>query len=193
MRPSKDELTDFWKHAYSRSAFIQASCRLHLIEGVKTNPVILQSVLDAMIIAYARPFTTSRVPPNTQLRPLLGIDPPPSLKQAHNDLISLRHKVVGHKDAIPEATHTDTPNMVLAVVEEKDLVFHTTTVGDMDSRRQADVKALCEFFICHCDEQMKEFVTKYGRDIRAKGLGTYQIVISEPPDEWLRPHLPGIN
>ena len=66
------------------------------------NPSHIQALVYAAVVAYCRPFTKSQVKTDERVVPLGGVLPPSHLANAHNNLINLRNKVIGHKDAVPE-------------------------------------------------------------------------------------------
>ena len=57
MRPTLEELQTFWLLAYSRSSLLDARAFLKAMDTARPGSLELRAMLDAAVVAYARPFT----------------------------------------------------------------------------------------------------------------------------------------
>jgi hypothetical protein len=190
MRPSHDELKRLWLHAYSRSSLHEANEWLDVLPSAPADSSVARALICAAVVAYARPFSRFRVTPTEEVAPLRGIAPPQHLVENHQDAIDLRNKMIGHKDATPAKRHATTPNMVLIHLTPTHFDLHTTMIGGMDEPVRLALKELCLFFVRHCETVMKPLTKALFPEISKRQPGTYELVISEPPAEWLRPFCP---
>jgi hypothetical protein len=194
MRPTFDDLKNLWLIAYSRGSLCEADRWVDDMAKVESSPSLLAALVCAAVIAYVRPFTESRLPVSAvagavekkEIIALEGILPPSQLAPAHTEVLALRHKVLGHKDATPAQGHTETANKLLLRVEAGGgVALHTTPPIEMDVQARRDLKALCSHFIAHCEQQFDLFVKKYRAELTLSP-GRYQIFICEPPDDWIK-------
>ena len=191
VRPTVDELKSLWLFAYARSSLYEAMEWLDLLPKLPAGSALERAVICAAVVAYVRPFSECRVRPKEKIVPLKGVAPPDDLAGNHQDAIDLRNKMIGHKDATPAERHSSTPNMVLAHVENAHVAFHTTMIGGMDDSVRLALKNLCLFFIAHCEKYMKPITKVLAPEIRRKYQpGIYELVISEAPNEWIKPFKP---
>ena len=102
--------------------------------------------------------------------------------------IKLRNKVIGHKDALPAPGDAVTPNVVLAKRDSTGFDLHTVIVVGIVPTLLAKLKTLCEFFVTHCEAQLKPFIERYGSEIMKEPEGVHEIVYSDPPEPSIRPH-----
>ena len=185
MRPPVADLKRIWLYAYARSSLIQADQWILELEHIDTNSSAYRALITAIVVAYARPFTQSQVSSSERAVPLRDVSPPTNLSDTHRDLLNLRNKVIGHADALPAVGHTETPNKVLIVRDKTGFNLHTVLTADMTSEEKQNVRALCRHFIAHCDAQLDDLVRRYGAELPTTP-GTYEVLIVEPPAEWIR-------
>jgi hypothetical protein len=95
--------------------------------------------------------------------------------------------MIGHKDATPAQRHTTTPNVVLVHINSKGFNLHTTIIGEMESPMRNALKELCVYFVAHCEENLRPLTQRYFSQVMSHPPGVYELVISEPPDDWIRP------
>ncbi len=189
MRPTRAELTDVWLHVYSRSSLLEADGTIDALRLLPPNSATLAQVLMcSIVVAYARPFTKSQITKEIRVLPLKDIDPPTKLASTHCMLLKLRDKVFGHKDAVPDKEHSTTPNIVLIRRVPSDFHFHSAIVVDIAPSLLTEIKELCTFFVAHCVSRLAPFIAQYRDDIMQRPEGFYELVVCEPPDEWLRRH-----
>jgi hypothetical protein len=197
MRPTFDDLKDLWLIAYSRASLCEADCWIDDMATVK-SPSLMKALVCSAVIAYARPFMESRLPESTapaapkkkKVKALECVSPPSQLLSAHTEMLSLRNKVLGHKDATPAQGHTETANKLLLQIEANgEVALHTTPPIEMSVELRRDLKALCAHFIAHCEKEFGSFVKKYRTELTLSP-GPYQIFVSEPPDDWIKPGWP---
>jgi hypothetical protein len=154
VRPSFEDLKAIRLLCYSRSAFHEATQWFDEMETMQ-NPSHIQALVYAAVVAYCRPFTQSQVTPDERVVPLAGVLPPSHLVNTHTNLVKLRNKVIGHKDAVPKKGHPDTPNMILLDRVKSRFELYTTQVGDMVSEQRKEAKELCSHFIRHCESKLR--------------------------------------
>jgi hypothetical protein len=192
MRFSTDELKRLWLHAYSRSSLNEAVEWIDALPHLPPDLPLGRALVCAAVVAYARPFSRCRVSPTEEVAPLQGIAPPMHLIERHRDALNLRNKVIGHKDATPAKGHSTTPNMVLLNIAATQFDLHTTMIGGMDEPTRLALKELCLFFIQHCENIMRPLTNALFPEIMKKSPGVYELIISEPPEDWIRPFQPKI-
>ena len=186
MRPTFEVLKAIWLLCYSRSAFHEATQWVDEMETVQ-DPSHIQALVYATVVAYARPFTQSQVTPDQRVVPLAGVLPPSHLATTHNDILNLRNKVIGHKDALPAKGHPDTPNMILLHRVGSSFELYTTRVLDMEPEQRKAVKELCSHFITHCEAKLRPLTRRYYAEVMRHQPGVYELLVSEPPNDWIRP------
>jgi hypothetical protein len=186
MRPTFEDLKTIWLLCYSRSAFHEAAQWVDEMEVAQDRNRV-RSLVYAAVVAYARPFTQSQVTFDERVIPLAGVSPPLQLAPTHTDLLNLRNKVIGHKDALPAKGHPDTPNMILLHRVGTTFELYTTMVLDMEAEQRKAVKDLCSHFITHCETKLRPLTRRYYSEMMRYKPGVYELLLSEPPNEWIRP------
>jgi hypothetical protein len=189
-RPTIEELQTFWLLAYSRTSLLDARAFLNAMDTVKPKSIELRAMIDAAVVAYARPFNKFQVTRERRVAPLADIPPPTHLAEFHQDALDLRDKMIGHKDATPARRHTTTPNVVLVHINSKGFNLHTTIIGEMETPMRNALKELCDYFVGHCEKNLRPLTRGYFSEVMRHPPGVYEMVISEPPDDWLRPFRP---
>lgn len=102
MRPSLDDLKHLWLIAYSRSGLLEAQRWIDQMSMVDSNSPLMSALLSAVVTAYGRGFTQSRVSAGVTVIPLAQAPSPPTgLQETHEELLKMRNRVIGHKDALP--------------------------------------------------------------------------------------------
>ena len=104
----------------------------------------------------------------------------------HDDLLNLRNKVIGHKDALAARGHPNSPNMILLHRVESSFDLYTTGVRDVEPEFRQAVKELCAHFIAHCEAKLRPLTQRYYAELMRLPPGTYELLVSEPPNEWIR-------
>jgi hypothetical protein len=107
-RPTIEELQRFWLLAYSRSSLLDANRFLEAMETENPNSIALRAMIDAGLVAYARPFSKFRLTRERRVAPLAGIPPPTHLAEYHQDALDLRNKLIGHRCDPGAETYDDT-------------------------------------------------------------------------------------
>ena len=185
MRPTFEDLKAIWLLCYSRSAFNEASGWLQEMETVQ-DPGHYEALVYAAAVAYSRPFTKSQVTPDKRVIPLDGVSPPSHLVIAHENLLDLRDKVIGHKDAVPTKGYSGTPNMILLDRIGSRFELNTTRLGEMAAEQRKAAEELCSYFVRHCEAKLRPLTQKYYPELIRYPEGVYELLISEPPNEWIR-------
>ena len=186
MRPSYEELKRLWLYSYSRASLIEADQWLDAMPQTDPKTPQFRALICAVVVAYARPFTASQVTPTERVVPLKGVVPPPQLSAAHEMILKLRDKVMGHKDATPAKGDSTTPNVMIIDRDAKGFDLHTIIIEGMEPETQREVKSLCSHFIAYCHAQVDPIVKHYGPEIMLRPIGRYQLLVSQPPNDWIR-------
>jgi hypothetical protein len=151
-----------------------------------------RALVDAAVVAYARPFTTCFLPPKRErITPLAGIPPPQHLARFHEDALIMRDTFIGHKDATPAKGYTATPNIVqVGILPDNDFSLDATMLGEMLPDMKNALRELCSYFIRHCETNLSQLRTRYLSEFMKYPPGQYELVISKPPADWLIPFRP---
>jgi hypothetical protein len=56
-----------------------------------------------------------------------------------------------------------------------------------DGQRTA-AKELCSYFRQHCEAKLRPLTQKYHPELMRYSEGTYELLITEPPNEWIKRH-----
>ena len=174
--------------AYSRASFLETIAFVKQMDGTKPETVEMQALIEATFIAYNRPFKKCQIAPGRYIAPLKQIPPPPRLAEFHEDALEARDRMIGHKDATASKRYTATPNIVTVTIVSGN--FDIGTFGrfaEMESPMRNALRELCDYFVDHCEQEVSLWKKAYGCDVMEKGQGKYELVISEPPAEWLVP------
>jgi hypothetical protein len=193
MRPTFEDLKAICLLSYSRSAFNEASEWLEQIGSVQDriryeNRRHYEALVYAAVVTYCRPFTKSQLTPTERVIPLNDVSPPQHLAAAHENMLNLRDKVIGHKDAVPTKGYSSTPNMILLDRVDPGFQLHTTRLGEMEAEQRKAAKELCSYFLQHCEAKLRPLTRKYHAELMHYPEGSYELLITEPPNEWIRRH-----
>lgn len=189
-RPTLEDLQNVWLYTYSRASLIEAVEFLEAMGHAKPNSVELHALINAAFAAYARPFSQCKVPPGRRVVPLENVSPPPRLAEFHQDALNARHTMVGHKDATPAEGYTATPNVALVEITSRNFALNTTKFGEMEAPMKEALKKLCGYFVTHCEQQLRLWKEAYRSEVMKIRPGVYELVISEPPSDWIVPFRP---
>jgi hypothetical protein len=195
MRPTIEDLQAIWLLTYSRSSLLDAKNFLAELSEVvpelgNVTPESLRyrALVEAAVVSYGRPFTTCFLPPKRKVVPLAGVPPPQHLAQFHDYALIQRDTMVGHKDATPAKGYTVSPNIVVVrIYPNDDLGIHGAMLGQMEPAMKNGLGELCNHFVKHCDENISRLRKLYRSEFGKHPPGQYELVISEPPADWLIP------
>jgi len=195
MRPTIEDLQAIWLFTYSLSSLLDAKNFLGEVSDVapaldKVTPESLRyrALVAAAISAYMRPFTTCFLPPNRKVKQPLGDVPiPQHLAQFHKDALDLRDTMIGHTDATPADGYTETPNHVLVRIYPDTFSLHSAMTGVMEPASKKGLIELCDYFVKHCGMNLSRLTKIYRSELMQHQPGQYELVISEPPADWLIP------
>ena len=149
-----------------------------------------EALFHAAVVTYCRPFTQSQVTPKERVIPLDSVLPPPHLTTAHENLLLMRHKCIGQKDAVPTEGYSSSPKMIILHRVGRRVAFHTTRLGGMPDEQLKAAKERCSHFLQHCETNLRPLTRKYHPELMRYPEGDYELVlISESPDEWLKPRV----
>lgn len=189
-RPTFEELQTVWLLMYSRASLLDAVAFLKAMDAVKPASVELRALIDAAFVTYARPFSKCQVPRGRRIVPLKDVPPPPHLGEFHQDALDARNTMVGHKDATPSQRYTATPNVVLVEINSENFTLNTAMFGEMEAPMKNALKELCGYFVKHCEQHLSLWKKAYGSEVIKKPPGVYELVISDPPADWMIPFHP---
>jgi hypothetical protein len=195
MRPNVEDLQAIWLFTYARSSLLDAANFLGELSEIvpelsKITPESLRyrALVDAAVVAYSRPFTTCFLPPNRKkVVPLKDALPPQHLAQFHEDALAMRDTAIGHKDATPAKGYTATPNIVLVGILPDNFSLNATTFGQMLPSMKNALGKLCDYFVNQCEANLSRLRKIYLSEFMKHRPGLYELVISEPPSDWLIP------
>lgn len=195
MRPTVKEQQDIWLFTYSRSSLLDAANFLAALSEVvpdlgKVTPESLhyRALAAAAVVSYGRPFTPCYLPPKRKIVPLAGVPPPPHLAEFHDNALTVRNTMIGHKDATPAKGYTASPNIVLVqIYPDKDFSLHATMPGQMEPAMRSGLSELCVHFVKHCEANLHRLNDVFGSELMKHPPGEYELVISGPPVAWLIP------
>jgi hypothetical protein len=187
MRPTVEDLQAIWLFTYSRSSLLEAKEFLAELDKVAPESLQYRALIDAAIAAYARPFTTCLLPPNRKVMPLKDVPPPQHLAKFHEHALILRDTMIGHKDATPAKGYTATPNIVVVRIYPDDVGLNAAMIGEMYPSLKNALSELCAHFVKHCEGNLSRLRKIYLPEFMKNPTGQYELVISEPPADWLIP------
>jgi hypothetical protein len=145
-----------------------------------------RALICAAVVAYARPFTACQVTPTERVVPLKGVPPPPQLSSTHAMILKLRDKVMGHKDATPARGDSTTPNVMIIRRDATGFDLHTIIIEGMEPETRNEVKSLCSHFVGYCESQVESINAHCGPEIMRHPIGAYELLVTEPPNDWIR-------
>jgi hypothetical protein len=191
MRPTVKDLQDIWLFTYSRASLLEAAEFLADLDKVTPGSLQYRALIDAAIVAYARPFTGCLLPPKRKkVVPLKNVLPPQHLAQFHENALNLRDTVIGHKDATPAKGYTATLNIVLVGIYPDNFSLNSTTTAEMLPALKSALPDLCGYFVKHCERNLSRLKKIHLSELMQNPPGEYELVISEPPADWLIPFRP---
>ncbi len=192
MRPTVEDLQAIWLFTYSRASLLSAVESLAELDKVAPKSLQYRALIDAAVIAYARPFTVCYLPPERKkVVPLKDVLPPQHLAGFHKAVLTLRDTAIGHTDATPAKGYTATPNIVVVGIHPPDYIsFNSAMISEMKSPLKSGFPELCDYFVKHCEGNLSRLRKIYDSEWKKKQPGEYELVISEPPADWLIPYRP---
>jgi hypothetical protein len=187
MRPTVKDLEDIWMFTYARASLIEAANYVAELDKVAPKSIQYRALIDAAVIAYGRPFTACWVSAKRKVVPLKDVPIPEHLAEAHEHARNLRNTMVGHKDATPSEGYTATPNIVLVEIDRGNFGLNTAMLGEMGPELKEALRELCPHFVNHCEANLRRLKKVYLSEVVKNPPGVYELVISEPPADWLVP------
>jgi hypothetical protein len=188
MRPTVEDLQAIWLFTYSRAAFMDAADFLVELDKVETKSLLHRALVHAAIMAYAQPFGHCYLPHEPKrIVPLKGVLPPHQLKEAHQHALDLRDTMIGHTDATPAKGYRTTMNRVAVRICHKHLGLDSIIIVGMPPRLKKELTELCAYFRQHCETNLSRLKKPYLSEFTKYPLGEYELVICEPPADWLIP------
>jgi len=188
MRPTVEDLQAIWLFTYSRSSLGYATEFLAELDKVVPESVQYRALVDAAITAYMRPFTRCKLPLKKEMViPLENVLPPEHLAQFHEHAKNTRDTMIGHTDATPVKGYTASPNRVLVGNFAGRFSLTSMMIGELDAVFRNALGNLCVHFMKHCDANLRRLRKHYRSEFDMYPPGEYELVIAEPPADWLIP------
>ena len=186
MRPTVEDLQAIWLFTYSRASLLQAAEFFAELDVVEPESVQGRALIEATLIAYARPFTVCFLPPNQKKvnGPLKDVSPPEHLMEVHKQVLILRNTVIGHKDP------TAPQNIVRVEIHPPKVSLNGAMVGGVLPPLKRSLGELSTYFVKHCESNLSRLNKTYRSEFMKHPPGQYELVISEPPADWLIPFRP---
>jgi len=164
---------------------------VNYVDAMQTAPPLsiqLRALVHAAVVSYARPFTKSQITRDHRVVPLRGILPPPHFACLHKELLTMRDKVIGHKDVTLGEEKSGVPNIVVIKRGENGATsLRTIAVASFSVEKLAGIRELCAHFINYCNEQGRPLMERCQSAVFSLPPATYELLVSEPPKEWVRP------
>ncbi len=132
-------------YALSVGDLVKARCYLQHLHLEQPN-TLRQAILEAAIIAYARPFTPNRYPHGKHY--LASGVVPVDARQLHDEIIELRDRVIAHTDYEPVAPRVKSETMGTSI---------SGTNTDTLDRFRERLPQLESLFGRTCDNLLREF------------------------------------
>ena len=98
--------------------------------------------------------------------------------------------MIGHKDATPAKGYTATPNIVLVRIYPDNFSLNGAMIGEMEPALKSALPELCAYFVKHCEGNLSRLRKIYLSELMKNPPGQYELVISEPPSDWIVPFTP---
>lgn len=183
MRPTVEDLQAIWLFTYSRVSLLQAAEFFAELDVVEPESVQGRALIEATLIAYARPFTACFLPPNQKKvnGPLKDVSPPEHLAEVHKQMRIVRDTVIGHKDG------TARQNIVRVEIHPPKVSLNGAMVGGVLPPLKRSLGELCTYFVKHCESNLSRLNKTYRAEFMKHPPGEYGLVISELPAAWLIP------
>lgn len=182
--PPLDELHDLWKFSYASAAMVEAREALKLLQVPNLGREAVRAFSTAFLVAYARPFTPSQITAQVRARVLADFSPPAHLASIHAELIEIRNKVIGHKDATIAPGRDATPNIVLLAINHPEI---TVSVADVllspDSFPALD--ELVAHYLSISDSRVVGFIRRHYGHLLARPNGIYRLSMTFDGKLWL--------
>ncbi len=182
--PSIEERTEFWKHAYARSSFVDAKLFAEMIlsGGFNLNDRIRKSLSVSVLVTYGRPFKQrNRVRISEKIVPA-------SCMATHKDLIVWRDKVIAHRDLDGPVAEWGFVSQLLVSIDSSG--FSPLTLSPILSDEKAkETVSLTEHLIREMDTELDAFVRKHGQEFRRES-GLYTLNLDADGPDWLLPAAP---
>jgi hypothetical protein len=188
MRPTVEDLQSIWLFTYSRASLLDAAGFLGELDKAAPESLQYRALVDAAVVAYARPFTVCLLPPERKkVVPLKDVLPPHHFTEFHEYALILRNTMIGHKDPTPAKGYTATPNRVLVHIEPHNFSLNVSIIGKIEPSLNNVLSQLCDHFVKHCEGELSRLKKKHLSEFMKHPPGEYELVISEPPAAWLIP------
>ncbi|HMH45926.1 MAG TPA: hypothetical protein VK557_20730, partial [Pyrinomonadaceae bacterium] len=68
--------------------------------------------------------------------------------------------------------------------------LNSTTIGEMEPATKSALPELCAYFVKQCEGNLSRLRKIYLSELMKNPPGQYELVISEPPADWLIPFQP---
>jgi hypothetical protein len=76
---------------------------------------------------------------------------------------------------------------VLVEITRRNFSLNTANFGEMEAPMKEALKELCGYFVKHCEHNLSLWKKAYGSELMKNPPGDYELVISDPPSDWIIP------
>jgi len=181
MLPSPTERLAFWRDEYALDSFTVLQRLLaFMFSQSQQGPEMRTWLTVSATVLYARPFKQwpeVRLPED---------DVPITYREAHNEVLKYRDKVIAHRD--PDAHERDVWENDLPIVSDGNNIFIPTTNLPMENGIAGSLLELVEILIPMLKARSSSFLSKYLPGSLARGA--YVLSLEENPVDWLTPVTP---
>ena len=173
--PSQSERITFWKFAYARASFVLVQLFCKQLLG-RPQDVIRHALSIASMVTYARPF---------KQRPAVKLSAdivPAEFKEAHNDVIEYRDKVIAHRDLDGPVVPWGIVSELIVDSDGRGFNLHTVSPMLTDDKARVLID-LTQALIEKAEHEVDRFVRQYFRGVPP--IGAYTVSLEENPSSWL--------
>lgn len=104
------------------------------------------------------------------------------------------HEAIACLDELPSAANKTVARALLAAAfiayGRPFTAWQVTSSERVKPLARIALRELCIFFIDHCETKLRRMTRIDHSEITTKNAGVYELVVSEPPNEWMRPFRP---
>jgi hypothetical protein len=178
--PAQRDRIEIWRHLYAKDSLLEArEAAKFLLSNQPLCSPLQRAVVCLIIIAYARPFTESRLTPSKKESLLPTNVVPAEFRSLHAELLNMRNRAIGHKDAV--AFPSTLANRAVVRVRYTGIEMRATSIVDMTDSALQRTLELCGRLVAHCEVEIEKYVPHFS----GIGRGRYYLSLAESPSEWL--------
>jgi len=179
--PTSAERRDFWQHAYAHSSFLRArrSIELLLREDPPLHSPLRSALTTSIVVMYCRPFKQKTEPPIRLSEDIV----PAQYKDAHDEAIEIRDKIIADRDPGKPTTRWGFINQLWVVVNGQDIRIETLSPS-MENKPATKLMQLIDILVAKMQGRFEVFLQDF---VRPGADGRYIVNLDENPEHWLEP------